>query len=205
MPHSQPRKNHNHRFIPKLKICVSGAAQGDCLDLSGDKAYAVGRAIAKAGVILTHGATTGIPWFAAKGCTEAGGSTIGFSPASTPNEHTRKYRLPLTYSDLIVFTGSGYAGRNLILTRSSDAIIIVCGRIGTLNEFTIAFEDKKVIGILDGSGGITEEIKHILKAAKRGKLHIVFDKDPKRLVAKVLAELKRAGRHMHYPSDDQEQ
>lgn len=190
--------------MPRLKICVSGAAQGDCIPRAGDQAVAVGRALARRGVILTHGATTGIPQLAAKGCKLAGGTSIGFSPAATVLEHTRKYRLPLAYSDVIMFTGAGYAARNLLLTRSSDAVIIICGRIGTLNEFTVAFEDKKVIGVLDNSGGITEEIKHILKAAKRGRRHIVFDPDPARLVTKVIAEIKRAGRHGHYPSDDQE-
>lgn len=204
MPQQRKRAKPNHRYTPRLKICVSGAAQGECLQLAGSKAEAIGRTIAQRGAILTHGATTGIPWLAARGCKRAGGSTIGFSPASTAMEHARKYRLPLDFSDIIVFTGSGYAGRNLILTRSSDAVIIVCGRIGTLNEFTIAFEDKKVIGVLENSGGITAEIDDILRAAKRGRMHIVFDHDPVRLVSKVIQEIKRSGRHAHYPSDDPE-
>lgn len=202
MPRPKKTKRNNHRFIPKIKICVSGAAQGECLDIAGAKVIKLGRHIAKVGAILTHGATTGMPLLAAQGCKAAGGTCIGFSPAATSLEHTRKYQLPLEYSDVIIFTGSGYAGRNLLLTRASDAVIIVCGRIGTLNEFTIAFEDKKVIGILDSSGGITEEIKHILKAAKRGHGHIIFEKDPIRLVDKVLLEIRRY--HNHYPSDDQE-
>ncbi|MDD5110087.1 MAG: hypothetical protein PHI63_02635 [Patescibacteria group bacterium] len=202
MPRTKPRKRKITRYAPKLKICVSGAAQGECLDIAHAEALAVGRAIAKAGAILTHGATTGIPLLAAEGSKTAGGMCIGFSPAATSAEHVRKFHLPLKYSDVIVFTGSGYAGRNLLLTRSSDAVVIVCGRIGTLNEFTVAFEDKKVIGVLDNSGGITEEIKHILKAAKRGRQHIIFEKDPGRLITKVIQEVHRI--HPHYPSDDQE-
>lgn len=205
MPRSRSPVTANRRSILRLKICVSGAAQGDCIESAGDQAVAIGRALAQRGVILTHGATTGVPHLAAKGCKLAGGTVIGFSPAATPLEHTRKYRLPLQYSDVVIFTGSGYAARNLLLTRASDAVIIVCGRIGTLNEFTVAFEDKKVIGVLENSGGITEEIEHILKAAKRGRRHIVFDPNPVRLVNKVIQEIKRAARHAHYPSDDQEQ
>ena len=175
---TKTRRRSKRRPDTTVKLCVSGAAQGDCIGLAGDKAIAIGRAIARRGAILTHGATTGIPLLAAKGSKLAGGTCIGFSPAATVAEHTRKFRLPLQYRDIIIFTGAGYAARNLLLTRSSDAVIIVCGRIGTLNEFTVAFEDKKVIGILDQSGGITEEIKHILKAAKRGRRHIIFAKDP---------------------------
>lgn len=203
MPQAKPKRPAT-AVAAKLKICVSGAAQGECLQLAGDKAEVIGRTLARRGVILTHGSTTGIPWIAARGCKRAGGSSIGFSPASTAAEHVRKYHLPLSFSDIIVFTGSGYAGRNLILTRSSDAVIIVCGRIGTLNEFTIAFEDKKVIGVLENSGGITEEIDDILRAAKRGRLHIVFERDPVRLVDKVLAEIQRSRAHVHLPADDPE-
>lgn len=205
MTPTKTRRRSKHYPETALKLCVSGAAQGECLELAGDKAIAIGREIARRGAILTHGATTGIPMLAAKGSKLAGGICIGFSPAATVAEHTRKFRLPLQYSDIIIFTGAGYAARNLLLTRSSDAVIIVCGRIGTLNEFTVAFEDKKVIGILDQSGGITEEIKHILKAAKRGRLHIVFDQDPVRLVDAVIREIKRTRHHAHYPSDDREQ
>jgi hypothetical protein len=173
-------KNH-------FKICVSGAAAGKCLTESRHKALLVGRAIAKQGAILVTGATTGIPYLAAKGCKKAGGTVIGFSPAATEKEHTRKFRLPTDSLDLIVYTGFGYAGRNLILTRASDAVIMVCGRIGTLNEFTIAFEDKKIIGILARSGGITDEIPRILRIAKRGMNHVIFDDSPDRLVRKVLS------------------
>ena len=77
---------------------------------------------------------------------------MGISPAQTEQEHVDKYKLPLEYMDLIMYTGSGYSGRNLQLTRTSDAVIVGCGRIGTLNEFTIAFEDDKPIGILEEAG-----------------------------------------------------
>ena len=79
----------------------------------------------------------------------------------------KRYQLPVNYLDLIVYTGFGYSGRNLILTRSADAVIIICGRIGTLNEFTVAFEDRKPIGVLEESGGMADEIEDII--VKTGK------------------------------------
>lgn len=173
-----------------FKICVSGAAAGKCSEESREKAQAIGRAIAADGAILLTGATTGIPYEAAKGVKAGGGLSLGFSPAATLKEHVNKYRLPTDSFDVVVYTGTGYAGRNLLLTRASDAVIIVCGRIGTLNEFTVAFEDKKIIGILVGSGGITNEIPRILNIAKRGPGHIIYDTDPKRLIKKVLQAIK---------------
>lgn len=179
----------------QYKICVSGAAAGKCLGLeTKKKAEQIGRAIARAGSILMTGATTGLPFFASRGAKQAGGLVFGFSPAASQSEHVRKYRLPVDYADAIIFTGAGYAGRNLILTRSSDAVIVICGRIGTLNEFTVAYEDKKVIGVLKESGGIAGELDELLAVAKRGRQHIIFEADPQRLIRKVIKEIKRANR-----------
>ncbi|MGC9598928.1 MAG: hypothetical protein ABSE18_00905 [Minisyncoccia bacterium] len=172
----------------KYKICVSGsavtdaAAQGTLL-----KAEALGRMIAERGMVLVTGATTGIPYWAAKGAKEAGGIVIGLSPAVSKLAHIKTYHLPIDYHDLIIYTGFDYSGRNLLLTRTADAVITICGRVGTLNEFTIAFEDKKPQGVLTGTGGESDEIEHILKIAHRGTGRVVFDPDPKSLLDKVVA------------------
>jgi len=92
---------------------------------------------------------------------------------------------------MIVYTGFEYSGRNLILTRASDAVIIVCGRLGTLNEFTIAFEDKKPIGILTGSGGMADQLEEIIKNGNRGPGKIVYESDPKKLVEKLVEIIKK--------------
>lgn len=174
-----------------FKICVSGAAEGACLTpQTMEKAEEVGRAIADAGAILVTGATTGIPHASAKGAKDAKGISIGFSPASSRIDHINRYKLPTKYLDLTVYTGFGYAGRNLILTRSADAVIIVCGRIGTLNEFTVAFEDKKPIGVLEDSGGIADEIEDITKVAHKHECRMIYESNPKKLVNELIEDLK---------------
>ena len=156
-----------------------------------EKTWELGKQIVLAGAVLVDGATTGAPYWAARGATEAGGFVIGISPASSEIEHVKKYKLPMDYHDIIVYTGFGYSGRNLLLTRASDAIIITCGRLGTLNEFTIAFEDEKPIGVLVETGGIADEIKGILEKARRGFGRVVFDSDPKKLVEKIIVLIKK--------------
>jgi uncharacterized protein (TIGR00725 family) len=182
----------------KYKICVSGSAANNCAPGAFKAAYDAGYEIIKQGCVLLTGATIGIPEWATRGAKKAKGMSIGFSPASTKREHLNTYKLPITNMDLIVYTGADYSGRNLILTRSADAVIEVCGRIGTLNEFTIAFEDQKPIGILTGTGGITDEIDHILKVSKRGRRGIVFDDDPARLVKKLIKLLKDRDKKLRY-------
>lgn len=171
----------------KYKICISGGAEIEHAPPGTvEKAELIGRLIAEAGVVLVTGATTGIPYHAAKGAKEAGGIVIGLSPAESKAAHVRTYRLPVDYHDLIIYTGFGYSGRNLLLTRSADAVITVYGRIGTLNEFTIAFEDKKPQGVLTHTGGTSDELQHILAIAHRGNRKAVFDPDPRSLVERVL-------------------
>jgi hypothetical protein len=171
----------------RLKLCVSGAAEtGHCGADALEKAKELGRQIALQGAILMSGATTGFPLWSAMGAKEAGGTTIGFSPASSEKEHVDVYRLPVDYQDVIVYTGFGYPGRDLLLTKSSDAVFIGCGRIGTIHEFTIAFEDNKPIGVLQGDWETDAVIKNILEKGNRPNPKIVFDKDPATLVKKII-------------------
>lgn len=171
----------------KIKICVSGAAEtGHCGPDSFEMAEELGRQIALHDAILVTGATTGFPLQAAKGAKSANGISVGFSPASSEYEHKNIYRLPEDYLDMMIYTGFGYPGRDLFLTRASDAVIIGCGRIGTIHEFTVAYEDKKPIGILEGSWLMDETIKLIMERSNRKNDKIVFDSDPKRLIERVI-------------------
>jgi len=176
----------------KFKICVSGAAEtGHCAANALENAKELGREIVRHNAVLVTGATTGFPYWSCIGAKEEKGISIGFSPASSEKEHMEFYELPVDYMDIIVYTGFGYSGRNLLLTRAADAVIVGCGRMGTLNEFTIAFEDEKPTGILTGTGGIADEIKEIVEKSKRGPGKIVYESDPKTLVEKVLEIVRK--------------
>ncbi len=179
--------NHNYSHKLKYKICVSGAAlTGHCPPDILEKAETLGREIARRGLVLVTGATTGIPYWSAKGAKAEGGIVIGLSPASSKIQHIKTYHLPTDYHDLIIYTGFDYAGRNLLLTRSSDAVITLCGRMGTLNEFTIAFEEHKPIGVLEGSGGTADMLKELIEKAHRGPGQVVFSNSTSDLLDKLL-------------------
>lgn len=184
----QPQDLASQIYNLKYKICVSGAAEtGHCAPDALEKAELVGRLVAQHNMILVTGATTGMPYWAAKGAKEAGGIVIGFSPAASKLAHVKTYHLPLDYHDIIVYTGFDYTGRNLFLTRAADAVITICGRTGTLNEFTIAFEDQKPQGVLTGTGGVADEIEGIIKNAHRGSGKVVYESDPATLLDKLIA------------------
>lgn len=185
-------KSLSHTHL-KYKICISGAAEtGHCSGDALEKTKELARQVVKHNAVLVTGATTGAPLWAAIGAKETGGFVIGLSPASSEMEHVKKYKLPIDYHDIIIYTGFGYSGRNLLLTRSSDAVLFTCGRIGTVNEFTIAFEDHKPIGVLTSAGWMTDDvIKKIIDEGHRGFGKVVFDSDPKKLVEKVIELVKK--------------
>lgn len=174
----------------KYSICVSGAASGKTVESSDELAEAVGTAIAKAGHIVTTGATVGLPYHAAKAAKEAGGMSIGFSPASSLREHLYKYRLPIEVFDFVNFTGMHYVGRDIHLVQSSDAVITVGGRFGSLHEFTTALESRMPCGVLIGSGGTADVIPILMDTLEPPtRKYVVFDDNPERLTKKIIAML----------------
>lgn len=180
----------------RYKIAVSGAAEiQHCCSNIEKLGREVGEEIVKNDCILITGATTGVPYFSAKGAKKTGGVSIGFSPAASELAHRKAYRLPADAFDVIVYTGFDYSGRNLLMTRAADAVIIICGRMGTLNEFTIAFEDQKPIGVLVGSGGTADKIESLIQRPFRGKLKIIYERDPKILVKKLITLIKKSKGH----------
>lgn len=174
-----------------FQICVSGAARGNSVTEGKMLAFEVGQALAKAGHAVMTGATSGLPDYAAQGAKDEDGQSVGISPAASKLEHIKKYRLPTSCYDVILYTGLHYVGRDSLLVASSDAVISIGGRLGTLHEFTIAMEMDKPIGFLMGAGGISEEIKDILKAAGKHRTgSVIFDDQPDRLVKRIEKMLK---------------
>lgn len=181
------------RFRFKHDIVVSGSSDlKTCTGGAEQKAFEVGKQIAKNKCLLISGATTGIPYVASLGSREAGGLNVGFSPAASKKGHIKKYKLPFEPYDVIIYTGTDYTGRDVIMTKSAEAVIIISGRVGTMHEFITAFETGKIIGVLEGTGGAADEIKGFLKRMKkRSKAPIIYDTDPKKLVKALVREIEK--------------
>lgn len=176
--------------MSKYQICVSGASAGDTVELAHQLAYQLGAEIAKRGHTLTTGATIGLPQYAARGAKDNGGLSIGFSPAASVREHLKAYRLPIEEFDYINFTNMDYVGRDVYLVRSSDALITVGGRMGSLHEFSTAIESHKPCAVLLGSGGLADFIPSLVeKIPTPNAKGIIYDTDPARLVDRVIKEL----------------
>lgn len=186
------------------QFCFSGAAKGQSVEEGEQLAVETGVALAKSGSVLLTGATVGLPNFAAEAYKKSGGvMSLGISPAASKIEHVLKYRLPTKAYDSILYTGLHYVGRDMLLINSSDAVISVGGRLGTLHEFTIAMETDTPIGFLQGAGGISNEISDILHAAgEHRSKNVVFAESADELIEKLQKMLdKQNAKYLHIYED----
>jgi uncharacterized protein (TIGR00725 family) len=172
---------HMHR----KKIGVMGSASGPQIENPHARKMAreLGREIGRRDFILINGACPGLPNDALLGAQEEGGFTMGVSPAFSEHAHICEYKSPHSH-DVILYTGTGFMERDIINIRSSDAIVIVGGGIGTLNELTIAYEEGRPIGVLTNTGGISNDVPHIIEDLCKRKVapNMVFHDDPSTLM-----------------------
>jgi len=183
----------------KLKVGVMGGAGDGILDADLHRAGQLGEAIANAQCIMITGACPGIPLAAAMGACRAGGMVIGISPALSLDEHAYHYGSPTLAHDVLIFTGSGLMGREVVNIRSSDIVVIVGGSSGTLGELAIAYDEGKLIGVLTGTGGISDMVKTILDTCnKKTGARVLYNDDPVQLVNNLLNVYKTE--HFRRPS-----
>src|SRR5215472_4764906 len=138
-----------------MQIGVMGSAGGVISDAELELARRLGKRIAERGCTVVTGACPGLPHAAVLGAHSAGVNSLGVSPGLSREEHLNVYQSPLQPYTVMVFTGSGLMGRETHNIHSSDFVLFIGGRSGTLGEFCIAYDEGKLIGIVTNSGGIS--------------------------------------------------
>lgn len=165
-----------------------GSAGGKLDAEVAERARELGREIAGHDCVLITGACPGLPHEAVLGAKAVGGLVIGVSPALSLDEHIERYHSPYEEYDVLVFTGSGLMGREIENIRTCDIVIIIGGRSGTLGEFAIAYDEGKLIGVLQGTGGISDYVDDIVAMVrKQTNAQLVYDRDPASLMDRLLA------------------
>lgn len=167
----------------KLQIGVMGSAGGLLTEAELHTARQLGECIAWRGAVIVTGACPGLPHAAVLGAHAAGGISLGVSPAHSREEHVEVYESPLEPYSTMVFTGSGLMGREVYNIHSSDFVLFIGGRSGTLGEFCIAYDEGKLIGILRNSGGLSNRFGEIAKLIDKATGSILIEDDePSRLI-----------------------
>jgi uncharacterized protein (TIGR00725 family) len=143
----------------KKFVGVIGA--GTCSKKICNTAEEVGKYIAKSGATLVCGGLGGVMEGAAKGARENGGVTIGIIPGDSREEAN-------PYIDFPIVTGFGEA-RNLVVIRSSDVVIALPGKYGSLSELAFCLKlEKPVISL--GTWDVSERIIKAKDAKEAVKL-----------------------------------
>lgn len=175
----------------QIRIGVMGSAGEPLEPTVAALCRRLGWAIADRGCCLLTGACPGLPHEAVLGAREVGGHVVGISPASSLREHVEVFGSPYREYDVLIFTGLGPMGRELVNIRSSDIVVVLGGRSGTLGEFAIAYEEGKLIGVLTGTGGITDALRTVeMSLRKPTGAEVMYEADPIRLVDQLLARYR---------------
>src|SRR5256885_16513615 len=95
----------------------------------------VGANVAGAGAILMTGGLSGVMEAASRGAKRANGLVIGLLPGFKKDAAN-------PYVDVALTTGMGWM-RNTLVVRAADAVIMISGGIGTLNELTVAYRTSR--------------------------------------------------------------
>jgi uncharacterized protein (TIGR00725 family) len=180
---------------PPVKIGVMGSAStsmsAEDLHRVDDLAKRLGKKLAAASCVLITGELDGIPGRVVEAHCQHGGLSVGISPAHSAVEHAALYGAPPCPSTVVIYSGFGFKGRNVIAVRSADIVLLFSGGIGTLNEFTIAYDEGKVIGLLRGTGGVADlaqTLLDMLPVRATGAV-VIADTDPEQLVDRCIAKL----------------
>src|SRR5919109_991762 len=180
---------------PPIKIGVMGSAgasmSSEDLQHVGDLARRLGKKLAAASCVLITGELDGIPGRVVAAHSQHGGLSVGISPAHSAAEHAALYGATPCPSTVVIYSGFRFKGRNVIAVRSADIVILFSGGIGTLNEFTIAYDEGKVIGLLQGTGGVADLAQTLLDTlpVRSTGAVVIADSDPERLVERCIARV----------------
>ena len=180
---------------PPIKIGVMGSAgtsmSTEDLHRVDDLAQRLGKKLAAASCVLITGELDGIPGRVVAAHSQHGGLSVGISPAPSAVEHAALYGTPPCPSTVVIYSGFGFKGRNVIAVRSADIVLLFSGGIGTLNEFTIAYDEGKVIGLLQGTGGVADVAQSLLNTlpVRSTGAVVIADPDPEQLVERCIARL----------------
>lgn len=112
-----------------MQLAVVGG--GDCSPRVREMAEELGRLLAEEGHTLLCGGLGGVMEAACEGAAEAGGIVVGILPGERGDANP--------YVGIRVATGMSHA-RNAIIVRSSDAVIALAGKYGTLSEIALALK-----------------------------------------------------------------
>ena len=150
------------------------------------------------------GACDGSPYTVASSAHKRGAKVIAFSPARDIDEHRSRFGFPTDSVSEFRFIPSDFEFaevrgaclklRNVYWVTFTDVVILIRGKTGTLHEFTIAYDLGKVIGVLKGSGGVSDSIPNLVEMLQKPSGSVfVYSEDPVELIDRLEVQVNHMG------------
>jgi uncharacterized protein (TIGR00725 family) len=140
------------------------------------------------GVTVVTGGCTGIPSVVIEKAYELGGTTIGYFPNTGEHDHftIEGNHDPKFYNER--YFVRGFTARSLAMIKNVDGAIVLNGRIGTLSEFGIAVEEGLPLAVIEGTGGVTDELQRLTKLVHKEfpNNEVIFEKDYKKAIDSLI-------------------
>ena len=181
----------------KFKIGVFGSAVTESSGTLAHCAQVIGEKIAQGKNIIITGACEGLPMEAVKRAKSFDGFSIGYTAVTKKSDHEKLMGTSLSFYDELELIPDNYKHkndinicrkyRNVSSVSGCDICIFISGRWGTLNEFAIAHDMGKIIGVLTGQGKFSSQVKSLLDFfGKSTSAKIIFNDNPEELYNSVI-------------------
>lgn len=170
-----------------MKIAIFSSWLPEVSEQNQKLATDIAKYLAEKDITVVTGGCSGIPAIAIESAHEYGAQTIGYFPCKDKSEyHDRQHERnihAIEYYSTAHFI-SGFTARSLEMINNVDAAIVLNGRIGTLSEFGIAIEEGLPLAVIEGTGGVTDELKSLVKVAQKEfpNNEVIFEKNYKKAI-----------------------
>ena len=178
-----------------MKIAIFASASPQITDENLLLAQNIGIYLAEKGITIITGGCVGLPSAVARSAFSAGAETIAYYPDLSErdllqNAQVHNNDLSSEYTHKRFFKGFTY--RSVRMIEDADGAVVFNGRFGTLSEFSIAVEEGLKIAVIEGTGGITDEIKKLAEIVDRQfpNSHVIFSNDYKYAIDKLIENIK---------------
>lgn len=147
----------------------------------------IARYLAGKGITVVTGGCSGIPALCVEEAYKHGAKTIGYFPHKDHNDYKDRQHEENTH-DIEFYTTAhfihGFTARSLEMIKNVDAAIVLNGRIGTLSEFGIAIEEGLSLAVIEGTGGVTDELQRLTKLVNKEfpNNEVIFETDYKKVI-----------------------
>jgi len=165
------KNNMKKKSNKKIKVAVFSSAYGDPKQEYIDMAQKIGKYLAEKKCTILTGGCIGLPAMVAAHAHAFGAETIAYYPNVSEKELLKNKKIHNndidgSYTEKKFY--DGFTKRSIEMIHDADIALAFNGRLGTLSEITVAIEEGLPTGIIENSGGVSDEMRRLCILVNRG-------------------------------------